>query len=53
MLQGMTVSDTNERCGAAILNSDKIQLIVQTAEFLDKVWSDSDCSSKIIRLIPL
>ena len=33
-------------CGEMILNADRIQIIVQAANFVDKMWNDCDCSSK-------
>ena len=34
-------------CGRYILNADKTQLIGQTKSFIERIWQDGNCDSKL------
>lgn len=44
--QGMTADGKDVPCGKMILNTDRVQIIVQTAKFIDKIWTDGNCLRK-------
>ena len=44
--QGDVLDIEGNACGSTILNADRLQIVVSTAMFMERMWQQSNCNSE-------